>query len=261
MATQKKTKDVFVPFMMRGETASQVFDRVFSKYIEDVGAIKTKTKYTIREFAKEHSIDTRGEEALSPTFTISHKSLSSVAELMLKLKSVSVDPVLAKKNKRLVAAGINKFCNQIEQTIGAPNLPDLQIKLDLKIRQHDEIKERLSKFERREIFELKSLREIWPEIKCTQNRSTVEALKILRWLYNAGRCREQHAIIELLHKSIIDRERDKLFYVRKHPKSKMLHMCNDDTILERIKHLEWMFIDGSPFKKVEGVQGAISRFN
>jgi hypothetical protein len=128
-----------------------------------------------------------------------------------------------------------------------------------KIKTTEEIQERLAKYLRREVFELKILREICPEIEATQNRATVAAISVLTWLYNKGKSRDQGEIAKELYEAVFDREQDKLFYVRRHPKERVLHCCNDEAILERVSHLTWVFVNGSPFNKQPGVTGALSR--
>ena len=236
----------WVRSMKPRDTASDILERIIKAYQKDKRAANKKAGYTMREFSQEQSVDTHGTEASSPMFTLDKNSLS-----LLDKKEV---------DERLLRANYINYCNQIEQILGAPNLPpSIELTGNPEIRTPEQIKERLEKFRKREKFELKLLREIYPAIRVTQNRATKIAIAELTWLYNSGKSRDQGAIAIRPYEALFDREKDKLFYVRKLKQYPMLHKCGDEAILERISHLTWIFIKGSPFKKAKGVPSAISR--
>lgn len=238
---EKKISDTWIKAMKPRETASDILERFIAAGEKDKKVKRKRNMYQIREFSKEASVDINGSTAISPHYTLDARNLAT-----LSTKDVSQNYI--------------HFCNQIETALGAPNLP-IRIEIDgyPKLKSPEKIKERLAKYLRREVFELKILREICPEIEKTQNRATKAAITILTWLHNKGKNRNQGEVAKELYEAIFDREQDKLFYVRRHPKERMLHCCNDDAILERVSHLTWVFVNGNPFNKQPGVIGAISR--
>lgn len=274
------------------ETAQNIFDRTMLVFQKDVAKGNIRNRYSIREFSQDESIDANGNEVPSPVFTILFSSLSDTIELIVKAKkdikkTKKLDKTKSDKTKDLIenkkkirrrsrkkdeeeklssgellARTFNTYYNTIEKTLGAPNLIskyEINEKLMSSLRTVIEIKEQLDRFKKREKFELKLLREICPTIKSTQNYSTKSALKILSWLYNNGDGQKLDLIIEKLWESLYDREKDRLFYIRRHPKQRVLHFCSDDVILETVKHLEWMFISGNPFRNIRRINGALAR--
>ena len=154
--------------------------------------------------------------------------------------------------KELVDSTYWDYCQQIERQVGAPNITSkYKIISEINLRSVKEIKEKLDKFIKREKFELKSLREICADITFTQNRSTKAAITILKWLYNDGSGRSQKAVVKRLWESIYDEVKDKLFYIRRHPRERLLHTCTDDGIIETLNQMEWMFVDGNPFAQIK----------
>ena len=234
--TNKKT---FIFNLSNRETASNILDRVIGKINKDAKAEITRPAYFVREFSRDESLDINGSEHESPRFSVDTKLVNLI------------------KTKESLAQ--NVICRQIEYGIGAPYLAAFSISSSkLKLRANEEVSLALAKYKRREAFELKSLREMCEEINKTQNPSTKAAIDILLWLSNDGKGRSTNAIAEKLYWNLFAREKDKLFYIRRHPKQGMLHCCNDAAILERIHHLDWMFIENKPFQHIKRFKGAIS---
>lgn len=234
-------------------TSQQIF--AFNSMLLDAEKEDKKSKTTKKEKKKVNTLDALFSPDSAKAWT---KGLSSNT-LKASRKKRSRPP---KRTARQIAdATYLNYCNSIEIKIGVPNFQSKwKIESDLNFKSSVEIKARLAKFERREKFELKSLREMCPDIKSSQNPSTRAALKILSWLYNNDNGRKQESIIKKLWETLYDREKDKLFYIRRHPGERMLHCCNDDAILETISHLEWMFIGGNPFAVARRSHGALARF-
>jgi len=245
-----RTRNGWVKSMKPRETAQDVLDRMidaYTKHKKKKSKLNSKNSYSIREFSFVDSMDINGIDVISPVFTLGLRNIATL-----------VDETMSNKLK---SASYTNYCNQIEITLGAPNLPKMEVKDTLKLRTSDEIKNRLEKFLKREKFELKILRDICQDIKVTQNLETKSSIFVLKWLYNGGTSPSQEEIVNELRLAIIDRERDKLFYIRRHPQQAMLHRCNNDAIIARVLHLAWVFVKGNPFNKELGVNGAISRPN
>jgi hypothetical protein len=220
-------------------TAMELLQEIIS--VAKSNKYKEGEVYYIREFSKEQSIDITGSEVVSPYYSI-------VSNELLRIVDSAED--------------INDICNAIEIAVGAPNLPNkLEFTKELEIRSLDDIKNKLEKYKKKEKLEIKTLRDICPIIGETQNNSTKSALVVLNSLYSNPKYRNYTNVAGLLLGAIFDREKDKLFYVRRHPKEKILHKCSDDAILTRIEILEWMFIDGNPFAGIQEAHRAISRLS
>jgi len=220
-------------------TAREILDKIIAKNKRDRKLKVFGRAYKVREFSKVLSLDAHGNEVISPIFQTNDSYLENIAS--------TNDAVY------------HDLCYQIELTVGVPHLAKASVDASTySIVPRAHIYERLEKYKKREKFELKSLREMCSSIDSSLNIATKSALNILRWLYNDNGGRPKQQILNELYKSLYLREKDKLFYIRRHPTQVMLHRCNNEAILERIKHLNWVFIDGNPFKKIKRETNASS---
>ena len=112
-----KSSSVLIPHMISGESAGQIFSRILEAFERDSKTEKVRTKYIVREFSKESSIDMRGDTVESPLFVVTRRTIKDVLKSGSEIKEV-----------------VDRLCNQIELAIGAPNLPRVELKSNLKIR-------------------------------------------------------------------------------------------------------------------------------
>ncbi len=230
----RPTKYIYLS-LNKDETAREILDRGKKKLKREKEA---GAALLLKEFSKEGSFDVNGDIAKSPQLVITRQELKP--------------------------GQTHNLCSRIETSIGAPFLTKNEITHEscslLKVRPISEISERLAKYKKKQMFELKSLREICVQINTVEEPASRYAVSILSYLYNLGHGRNKKNIVIKLQSLILQRERDKLFYMRRHPKQRMLHSCHDDTILEQIKHLEWVFIGKHPFEGVKSNALSYSKY-
>lgn len=237
-------KSVYVGNIKTLDTAGIIVDLLIKKNKKDIVDGYPGRKYQIREFSVTKSVDASGNEVMSPIFITQGNVLRQIQR---------------------GDSSYSGMCSKIERTIGIPDIPDISSFSEKicssKMMSTVDIKKRLDRYLKKEKFEVKSLKEMCSTIDSSLNINTKAAIKTLKWLLDSGRGRTKKQIVKELYKYLYVREKDKLFYIRRHPSERMLHRCNDETILECIEHLAWTFVDGNPFKKIEGLSNAISTLN
>ena len=203
------------------KTAGEVLDKILELYA------KNKTSYTIREFHPSQCVDEAGREINCRSHTVTKTSLSMI---------VDGAEDISKAHRRAV-------CSDIERRIGAPNIDKANIdKLEAKVKlvSVNEISNRLELYNRRVAFELKSLRSLLGnDITESQNPATIGALEELKWLYNDGKGRKKKKVLGRAFRHAVASERDKLFYIHRHPEQLKMHKCQDEELNARIETLGW----------------------
>lgn len=211
------------------DTAAETLERVLITVKKDLADGK-KFQYRVREFSKDESLDVNGE--------------------FVPNNEVQIEP-------GQINSGYVDYALILEDKIGAPNLPGYSPKYanEVKLRGIDDVCTKLLKFRKKAVKELKSIRETFPDAKETTSLSTIGALEILNWVVNDGNYRTLREITERLYRLIVARERDKLFYIRRHPKVPILHSCQNEEILSQIEILKWICDDVNVFSDMPKLNG------
>lgn len=235
--------DKFVTCYSHPDTAYDILNRLIDARKHDKASAIKRSFYIAREFAEESSMDIEGRMVDTASTTLSYRD---------------VDIVLEKDNHSPV------YVARIEREIGAPCLPAYNQNLvkEGKVLTIDEVKKRLDKMRRRASKEQKDLRELGVEVTIAPSPETEGAIDALEFLYNNGIGRKFYDICQTLFWKIVERERDRLFYIRRHPKQTSLHICHNEALLEEIKTLEWA-IGENPFMPLAingGGYNGFSRF-
>lgn len=145
----------------------------------------------------------------------------------------------------------------IERSVGLPALPFpskkyvANAKKDFKGRPLDEIMARLLKYRKKAARELKELRQIYPDMDEPQSPRVIGAITILTWLFNNGTNVSFEAALDKLRKLIIVREREKMFYILRHPENNTMHKAQDGEILEQIQQMLWFFNNINPLGMIQ----------
>ncbi len=261
------------------ETAPQVLTRLLNQLSNDIKRDSSNLTYMVREFPRSVSIDVNGTELPSNNYKITRGGLIKISDELVKKVDEPKKEKKKKSKKKVLkkrdSLGLDKYvtesdyekgsikqgpkspykdaCRQISLAIGAPNIDMVEIpKLDrvkLKVRSVEDVYARLEKMRRRAQYELKSLREIHEDMKSTTNLRTKISISLLEDLYNKGKGRSVDVVLDMLFISIVQTEKDKMFYVRRHPNIRILHKCQNESILESINILQWYFSDGCPIKR------------
>ena len=216
---------------INGYTAGDLLVSLISEREKDK-AVGLAESYSIYEFPPEECIDNTGEMIRCRSVKVGRLDIDRLGKDLRK--EGQIGPSWA------------KWARTLEDMIGAPALLVLDT-IDVKVRPLYEIAEKLNAYRRSAKYELKQLRKIYSEFEESQNPQTVGGLYALNWLFNNGTARESKDISLTLYVAIVSRERDRLFYVSRHPSQKSLHKCQDNELLEKIKILKWALFDVNPF--------------
>lgn len=216
-----------------GDTAHQFIEKTIER-IKSGG--ESPDTITLMEFSRESSFDAYGEPVQIPKMSLSRASSLS----------------LLKEGGDKPSGMWDRTAHKIEMQLGIPFIIFPNIRLDkVTLKTKDDITASISIFERKKKTQIKRLQEMCPDINDTLCIKTLTALEILSWIKNNL---DAEKIINRLKQEIIRRERDKLFYIRRHPGEVSLHRCHDSKILETIKHLRWA-IGCNPFGMNGGRHG------
>lgn len=163
------------------------------------------------------------------------------------------------KEEDLLSSGIVHYATLLEKRFGVPAIAPGKTPRGISVVGLDAIADRLNSARRKLSLSSKKLRAICPEIEQSQDPALLAEVEELTWLFNDGKKRSVAQIKERLFKLIVERERDILYYVRKHPDNKKIHKCQDDDLLARIRVLEGVFNGDTSNLFANGVQSGISR--
>lgn len=221
-----------------GETAGDIILRILKERKNE----KLNITYVVREFSMEDSLDVNGSNVGCFTYGVSGASFNNI-EAEQKVKKGD--------SARFRNVTYNNIAQALEASIGAPFLdrPKVDFK-KIKLRPIGEVAGLLNKYERKKTKELKTLKEFFEKIKESLNPRTNAGLVACKYLYNGGKARNPEEVFEWYFSLIVKRERDKLFYIRRHANNQDMHICHDEGILESIKIAKWMIVKGNPFTEV-----------
>jgi hypothetical protein len=216
---------------IEGESACEFMNRLIERRKKDKAAGMSYV-YNLFEFAENQTVDIQGERVKCRSF---------------KMPRRAIDDCIKEHNTYdgAVKDSYRAACCSIETKLDIPALdkiPEATIKT-MGARSAKQILEKLEIYRKRAKFELKNLREVYSMIEEPQNPKTVGGLDILNWLYRNGNGRKPSEIAEKLYRLTVARERDKLFYVTRHPATPSLHVCQDFELLEKIQLLKWSLHD------------------
>lgn len=230
----------FVISKSDGDTASMIMAKVIKKYLQDKKNKIERAIYIVREFPKSSSVDIAGNNVVSPEMRFTRFDISS---------TLNGDKINSTNPNKLDA-----WCKNLHNQMGIPHIIRCPVKLKLlKTRSLEDVKQALEKAERKKIYELKRLREINEAATEIINPETIAKLNVLGWLYNSGKGREISTCLDGLWTYISRAESDRLFYVRKHMNTPLMHKCHDEEINESIKIFKWYFMDKNPLSKSQGL--------
>lgn len=219
----------YVTAITGSETAVEILESLIEMRKHE-GTSTKKGSYQIREFPENQSLDTAGRPV---------ECCSSI------LNGRDIDLAVADEGTFI------NLANKLEREIGVPNLPKYNAKnlSEGKMVSLADIKSRLDKMRRRAEKHKKDLRAIGAEVTDVPSPQVEGAIEALDWLYNNGDGRKYHDIAYYLYRKLVARERDRLFYIRRHPKQQSLHICHNEELNEEISTLIWA-LNGNPFVKV-----------
>jgi len=205
-----------------GMTAVDCLKLLLKCYAED--AIKA-TYYTIREFSEHESIDIDGVKIPCREYVLSANNLAKIS-----------------KFKNLHSPGGRELFLGIERAIGAPALylPDSFYASSFDVRSSDEVSSMIDRVSRRIAYAKKRLSNNGIEAP-EPNTEDDSAIKVLLKIKDNYNSMEKHIAEYFLY--IVRRERDKLFYIHRHPKVSNMHRCQDTSILSAINTYNWFFLN------------------
>lgn len=229
--------DVNTLVLKKGETAFDILDRAVKRRKKDV-AKKRMFGFRFSEFSPEKSFDIQGR---------------AVSSAHVDYSSSDID-ALSSKNAEKSEKHMVYLASGLELRIGAPALvyPEVE-RSKIKPRDKTQVEQRLKKWRNRASNEMKALREICSDIDECQNETVVSAIDTLHWVltqYTKDGINQigMSNILDKLFRLIVRRERDKLFYHRRHKHVPSLHKCQDEKILSAIEQIEWV-LGENPFRK------------
>lgn len=226
-----KDKSLYTTSLHADETACNILDRLIEKYKKDKKAGRIR-KFLVREFSVEESFDREGSPIPSSNFQL---NVSIVDKMMTE-----------KKKSPHQRRQTNAQAKGMEIAIGAPHLvyPKIDKSKILPKPKSDVIK-CLEKWRSRAQAEMKALRELCDTINECQNERIVSAIETLHWVltqYTEDGINQMGMsnILDHLFILTVRKERDKLFYVRRHPDDLSLHKCQNQGLLTSIEQIEWV---------------------
>lgn len=196
------------------------------------------------------------EVAREDCFSAEHGREMSCWQWTIDSESIARLATYVDKNGQIVSNVFYVQAANMEPHIGVPALPfigkPLMDKLAAanKTRPLDEIMARLVRYRKKATKELKDLRQIYPDIDEPQSPKLLGAIGILSWMFNGGNNIAFDVAINKLRSLIIAREREKLFYVIRHPDNPVMHKAQDLEVIEAINQMEWFFYDINPLANV-----------
>lgn len=158
-------------------------------------------------------------------------------------------PYLATLYKRKDTTNDSRFasiCLDLEKSIGAPALyvPESVFSSSPKTVTHEAIDVMIAKIEKRISCDRKRLanHDIDEVVTGTEDDAASQTLRSLK-----ENTLEQN--IRNYYRTIVARERDKLFYIHRHPNVANMHRCQDVAILSAINIFDWYFLHKPIFEK------------
>jgi hypothetical protein len=211
------------------ETATEILESLIELRKSEVAGGMKRTSYLIREFSENQSMDVTGRPVESAHVSLHGRELDAAVQ---------------------DEQSFLQICLRLEREIGLPMLPKYDPKVieEKPLATLDEIRAKLDKMRKRLAKHQKDIRAIGADAEGVPVPEVEGAIDALEWLYNNGVGRKFHDIAYQLYRKLVSRERDRLFYIRRHNKQTSLHVCHDEALVEEISTLVWA-IKGNPFIK------------
>lgn len=225
-----------------GETAFQCLDRIVAIYERAKTNNRVGEDFTINihEFSVDDSVDREGSVLNSACLRYGRQDLRRLSESEL---SEDIDEITPSHKRN---SYYYKYAHPLETRLGVPHLVVPRVnKGEIKPRSREDILTRLDKLKNRASQEIKMVREFYSDVIDCQNESLTARIRMLHWasqlFTNAGINNSgMNSILKRLFILSVRRERDRLFYVRRHPDKKDMHKCFNENILSSILEIEWI---------------------
>lgn len=247
-------KSKFVISLEPGETTYDVISRLADRALKDSKSktYASRNSYCVREFSAYQSIDREGRNVGCASYNFPRRELQKISPMFTDLADKTG---LSPEDEGVLLNSIQRFdihAVKLENAIGVPHLfyPKIK-KTNIYPLPKADVEKRLERFRNRAAAEIKQVRQMFHGIDDCLNDKLVSAINVLHWILTqyTDNGIDQNGlknILDELFKLIVARERDKLFYLRRHPSDATLHRCQDPTILSSIEQIVWV-LGSNPF--------------
>lgn len=207
-----------------GDTALDII----SKAVEVFSTLKNKCTVRIFEFTSHECLN--GEPLQNPYIDIPTRMFTN----------------LSKQTGKQISSIVNDLAVNIESVLGVPHLVFPE-EIPINCISAELIQHRLEKYRSHNAWRTKKIMQMYSGVKssiCTKTSAVISILEALS--VEKDNTKRSLLAMSALKSSIISRERDKLFYIRRHPGEFKLHRCHHEPTLELVKVLMWCF-NNMPF--------------